>query len=355
MIGMDDQNGTYAPEQESRRKRKFIIFGILLAVLVAVLSYGLYYMQTQKPITQLPIVSAVTRNTPPHFLFNIFGVNWPVGIAVSRDGQKIYVAEGNGEKQLRIFDRQGREIKTTSPADSNPLARQPIYATVGPDGSVYVADQVRSGVDVFDADGNYLRSIKSPYEGKPWAPVGVAAAPNGDIYVSDILSGQQSIAVFDSHGNFKFSFGKEGLGLGEMNYPNDIAIDRNGQVYVGSNLGARIDVFEADGTYITSVGVTKPDQSTGNSSTPTSQQATGVAMPRGLFVDDSGRLYAVDSLNSSIIAFDISDKAMAGMFKFGTQGIGDGQFRYPTGITVDASDRVYIADWYNNRVQVWAY
>ncbi|MCL5256493.1 MAG: SMP-30/gluconolactonase/LRE family protein [Chloroflexi bacterium] len=358
MIGMNDQSGQYAPGGQKKGKRlKFIILGVLVALLAGIGSYGLFYLQTQKPITDLPIVNAVTRNTPPHFLFNIYGVNWPVGVAVSHDGQKIYVAEGNGEKQLRIFDRQGRELKTSSPANSTPLTRKPIYAAVGPDGLVYVTDQMRASIDVYDADGNYLRSIKSPYEGKTWAPVGVAAAPNGDIYVSDILPGQQSISVFDKAGNYKFSFGKEGKQPGQMDYPNDIAIDRQGQVYVGSNLGARVDVFKADGTYVTSIGAVAAtsvgsDQSLSKDATAS---GGGVAMPRGLFVDSEGRLYVVDSLNSEIIAFDTSDKGLANMFKFGTVGSGDGQFSYPTGITADAGGRLYVADWYNNRVQVWAY
>lgn len=355
MIGMDDQGGQYIPEKEKKRKRrKFLILGILAVLLVGVGSYGLFYLQTHKPITDLPVVRAVTRNTPPHFLFNIFGVSWPVGIAVSGDGQRIYVAEASGEKQLRIFDRQGRETKATGPFDSTPLTRQPLYVALGTDGSVYVTDQIRAGVDVYDADGNYQRSIKSPYQGKPWAPVGVAAAPNGDIYVTDIVPGQQSVAVFDKSGNYKFTFGKEGTDPGQMNYPNDIAIDRQGQVYVGSNLGGRVDVFAPDGKYVTSIGAVQSTKKTGDNGTP-EVAAGGVGMPRGLFVDSEGRLYAVDSINANVLAFDASDKALPGMFNFGTEGIGDGQFRFPTGIGADASGRVYVADWYNNRVQVWAY
>lgn len=351
MIGMEDQGGPIPPQDgEKRKRRRFIILGVLIALLVAVGSYGIYYLQTQKPITELPVVRAVTRNTPPHFLFNIYGVTWPIGVATSHDGQRIYVAEGSGERQLRIFDRQGREIIATSPPDSTPLTRLPIYVAVGPDDAVYVTDQLRLCVDVYDSGGNHLRSIQSPYEDKTWMPIGVAVAPSGDIYVSDITPGQQSVAVFGPAGEYKFSFGEEGKGLGQMNYPNDVAVDRQGRVFVGSNLGNRVDVFGLDGTYLTTIGAAdRPGE--GNEG----EAAGGIGMPRGLYVDNEARLYAVDAINASIMVFDTSDKDLAGMFKFGSGGRGDGQFRFPHGVAADGSSRVYLADWYNNRVQVWSY
>ena len=39
--------------------------------------------------------------------------------------------------------------------------------------------------------------------------------------------------------------------------------------------------------------------------------------------------------------------------KLGTEGSGNGQFRYPWGIAVDSSGRVYVADDHNFRMQVF--
>ena len=35
------------------------------------------------------------------------------------------------------------------------------------------------------------------------------------------------------------------------------------------------------------------------------------------------------------------------------KGLGNGQFSYPFGIDVDGSSNVYVADTYNNRIQVF--
>ncbi|WP_218251203.1 hypothetical protein [Candidatus Magnetobacterium casense] len=37
--------------------------------------------------------------------------------------------------------------------------------------------------------------------------------------------------------------------------------------------------------------------------------------------------------------------------RWGDKGTGDGQFKYPTGITVDSSGYVYVVDTWNNRIQ----
>jgi hypothetical protein len=36
-------------------------------------------------------------------------------------------------------------------------------------------------------------------------------------------------------------------------------------------------------------------------------------------------------------------------------GSGAGQFQLPTGLFIDRSDRIYVADSYNHRVQVFRY
>ena len=40
---------------------------------------------------------------------------------------------------------------------------------------------------------------------------------------------------------------------------------------------------------------------------------------------------------------------------FGGEGVADGTFEYPNSVAVDARGRLYVADTFNNRVQIWSY
>jgi sugar lactone lactonase YvrE len=43
------------------------------------------------------------------------------------------------------------------------------------------------------------------------------------------------------------------------------------------------------------------------------------------------------------------------MGRFGEEGSQDGGFRLPNAVAVDGRSRVYVADWRNNRIQIWTY
>ena len=75
------------------------------------------------------------------------------------------------------------------------------------------------------------------------------------------------------------------------------------------------------------------------------------AYPTGVAVDSSGNVYVADSGNYRIQKFDSN-----GMFitKWGSYGSEDGQFDYPTSVAVDSSGNVYVADSASHRIQKFA-
>jgi DNA-binding beta-propeller fold protein YncE len=70
--------------------------------------------------------------------------------------------------------------------------------------------------------------------------------------------------------------------------------------------------------------------------------------PSGIAIDSSGNIYVADSLNNRIQKFD--DQG-AFILKWGSAGSGIGQFDSPQGIAIDSSDCIYVVDRSNNRVQ----
>jgi sugar lactone lactonase YvrE len=71
--------------------------------------------------------------------------------------------------------------------------------------------------------------------------------------------------------------------------------------------------------------------------------------PTGLAVNKN-RLYVVDTLAHSIFIFDLTGNFIG---KFGSRGLGNGEFNFPTSITVDKEGRIYVVDTLNFRIQVF--
>ncbi|HEY7778108.1 MAG TPA: 6-bladed beta-propeller [Nitrososphaeraceae archaeon] len=85
--------------------------------------------------------------------------------------------------------------------------------------------------------------------------------------------------------------------------------------------------------------------------------------PIGIDVDTSGRAYVVDYLNNRIQQFKFANPCPVGTVQvafgvcfvkvWGTSGLANGQFNQPIGLALDSSGRVYVAEFANNRIQIF--
>jgi DNA-binding beta-propeller fold protein YncE len=117
-------------------------------------------------------------------------------------------------------------------------------------------------------------------------------------------------------------------------FPEYIALDRDGKIYVSDNYNDRVVKFASDGTYLTQWG------SIGSGD----GQFIG---PCGIAVDSSNNVYVADG-NNRIKKFDGNGNYLA---QWGSIGSGDGQFIGPCGIAIDSSNNIYVTDDYNGRVE----
>jgi DNA-binding beta-propeller fold protein YncE len=109
-----------------------------------------------------------------------------------------------------------------------------------------VADQANNRIQKFDSEGNFL--IKWGAEGSEDGqfdfPNGIAVDSSGRVYVVEY--GNNRIQVFDSKGNFLAKWGKYGAGDMELAWPSyGIAISQSGDVYVSDTFNNRIKVFRS--------------------------------------------------------------------------------------------------------------
>jgi len=70
--------------------------------------------------------------------------------------------------------------------------------------------------------------------------------------------------------------------------------------------------------------------------------------PSGIAIDSSGNIYIADNWNHRIQKLDANGKIITA---WGSEGTGNGQFRYPRSMAIDSSGNVFVTDTANHRIQ----
>lgn len=328
------------PEERRRRRRKALLILLLLGLSSLLLLFGGYYLLFRKPIPDLPL-PGITQVDVPHYVFSIYGVTRPIGVAVSPTGDRIYVTETEGERVVRIFDGRGSEVGIARPPAAATGDHTPVYLALDPtNGDLYVSDRPAGAIYVYSKDGIYRRTFDQGEGLTGWQPLGLAFDAAGSLYVTDVSGPFNRVHQFDREGKVVRTIGEAGV----LSFPNGVAVDPTGNVYVTDSNNGRLVVFDSSGRQRAVIG---PGQNLG-----------GLGLPRGTAIDDGGRLYIVDTAAHHVQLYDVlgeGDRAPRHLGSFGVEGTADGGFEFPFGVATDTRARVYVSDWNNNRVQVWSY
>src|SRR5262249_7341486 len=143
------------------------------------------------------------------------------------------------------------------------------------------------------------------------------------------------IQKFTNDGTFITKWGSSGTGDGQFTDPYGVAVDGNGHVFVSEYVSEpygyshRIQKFTDTGGFLTKWG----SKGTGDGQ---------FHFPTGVAVDVSGNVYVADEYNDRVQEFTNS-----GTF---IRKWGCAEFHFPAGIAVDGSGNVFVGD-FNNRVQ----
>jgi len=140
-------------------------------------------------------------------------------------------------------------------------------------------------------------------------------------------TGNARLQVFDETGEFLGEWG-EGV-LGE---PFDLAVGRDGRVYIVDAEHDGVFVFSAQG---------RLEQVWG--------EGWALFGPRGLDIDKQGNVYIANTGGNVIVKASPEGQVLA---SFGTVGSGPGSLNQPTDVAVDNDGNLYIVDTENERIQV---
>lgn len=254
------------------------------------------------------------------------GMIRPYAVAVK---DKLIAVADPGARALHLFDTERRKYKRITTVAKDSLL-SPVGVAIAGD-RIYLSDSASRKVFALDTKGRHLFTIQDLAR-----PTGLAFGKNKmRLYVADTL--RHRIDAFDRQGRRLFSFGKRGEGKGELNYPTHLFL-RGDTLYVNDTMNFRFQSFDLEGTSLSSFG--RHGDGSGD-----------FAQPKGVGVDGEGNVYVVDALFDRVQIFDARGRFL---LAFGRQGGRAGEFWLPSGLFI-ARDRIYVADSYNRRVQVFQF
>lgn len=299
----------------------------------------------------------------------------PYGIDVDVLGN-VYVADSNNDR-IQAFRADGTYLRSYGTSGDVPGTFSMLRNVAVGNGSapgVFGADLWGRRIEQFSHDGTHVRTFggDAPPDGGLNEPYGVAITPDLT-YVADMVN--QRIQAYRSDGSFAFAFGSRGWwgDLDGMNWPRDIAVTADGNVWVADTKNFRLTEFTSTGTptgrtlgsrgsetgqlnwpyAIAAAGDHLIVADTWNSrverwdpsqpESPVVWTATDLSFPKDVSVHGN-EVYVADSLNHRIVVLSASTGARARVLGTGSE------LHHVEGVAVEPDGTVWASDTAWNRL-----
>lgn len=328
------------PPAGGHSRRRWLKGAVALLLLLAVAWVSVIaaqYLRTGKPIADIPVVPQPIAKIvlePPRFASVVDGVSAPIGVATAADGTA-YTTESEGSRVIRAFDSTGAALGTFALPAVEGVTRVPAYVAVSPKGEVLVSDRGAGDVSRFSRDGQFLGTVPVPDGG--WHPLGLAFDPAGNLYVTDVTPDHHKVVVLGPDYQVRTAVGE-----GQLFFPNSLAVDGNGRIWVADSNNGRVLAFDGSGAVVATIS--------------RSDAKSDLGMPRGMAIDPERKwLFVVDTTAHDVKVYDIGGTSPKYLYTLGQgEDAPAGGFAFPNGIAFDHG-RLVITDRANDRLQVWKY
>ncbi len=203
---------------------------------------------------------------------------WPSSVALDKD-ENVYVSD-DAVHRISVFDEDGKFLSKWDAVGSGPgELNGPSGLAFDSNDTLYEVDALNHRVQKFTKDGVYLGGWGSfgSGEGEFNTPWGITIDHNDHVYVVDWKN--HRVQKFTTDGTFLLQIGRPAPGAGELNYPEYyprhldfshlyrlegadtgelnhpacVAVDKDGDIYVSDWANDRVQVYTAEGEFITTL------------------------------------------------------------------------------------------------------
>lgn len=297
----------------------------------------------------------------------------PNGLAVDASGN-VYIADRNND-EIRKITATGVVTTLAGSAGNGPFPgsadgigiaarfNEPLSLAVDTSGNVYVADsqnhkirKITAAGVVTTIAGSSVSSLIIDGAGTVARfnnPSGIALDTAGNLYISDsdhhVIRKITTAGIVSTFAGSGAQGSADGTGLISLNAPSGIAIDASGNMYIANTDNYKIRKITPAGMVSSFVGSGAFGNADDIGTTASFKSPTGIA------VDASGNVYIADTYNHKIRK--ITATGLVSTFAgSGAQGSDDGigsiaSFNTPSSLAIDALGNLYVADRGNHKIR----
>ena len=263
-------------------------------------------------------------------------LSFPSFVYVDRFTQEIYIIDGRG--RIIIYSPDLIPILTLNKKHG---ITAPQGLALDRDGNMYIglgpsSEDPRARIAVYSPCLIHERDIylEDFENGKEFIPHRLAIDSKGNIIV--VANLYPGAVILSNDGKIIDIISP--LENGKKVKLTSVVVDSRDNIYLLSEEQGRVYVYNSDRKPLFAFG------EKGGSSGKLSR-------PRGMAIDESGgRMYIVDYMRHTVTVYDQKGKYL---FEFGGLGFDPGWFWFPNYISVDKEGRLYVADYFNHRIQVF--
>jgi sugar lactone lactonase YvrE len=266
-------------------------------------------------------------------------VTLPAGVTMGATAAVAFDARGHlyvltrGAQAFFEFDPNGAFVRSFGDG----LFTRSHGLRIDRDGDLWATDVGGHIVQKFNPKGEVLLTLGTKGEAGEWneaagsrklnQPNDLAIARNGDVFIVQGHTpgprGDARVLKFDKDGKFITSWGGKGKEPGQFEVAHGIAIDAQGLLWVADRENQRIQVFDANGKYI--------------------KEARYAGLPCSLEIGPR-YMYMVNGFAGQLVRMDLNGTVLA---VTGRPGKGPGEFGEAHFLAMSPKEELYVADSVN--------